>query len=162
MGRWRDTKKSKYQSKEIDLTIVNDEENNYASVLDKTKAYVTDSFMIVMPLMYLAIYAIMGGRESFEQNMMLGWLFILVPYLVIVVLFTIIKGQTPGYKAYEIKVVDNRTHNNLDIFTAILRFVLYILTLITILGIFIPLFRKDGKTLQDILASTAVIKYPNN
>jgi uncharacterized RDD family membrane protein YckC len=162
MSRWRDTKKSKYQSKEIDLTIVNDEENNYASVLDKTKAYVTDSFMIVMPLMYLAIYAIMGGRESFEQNMMLGWLFILVPYLVIVVLFTIIKGQTPGYKAYEIKVVDNRTHNNLDIFTAILRFVLYILTLITILGIFIPLFRKDGKTLQDILASTAVIKYPNN
>jgi uncharacterized RDD family membrane protein YckC len=162
MSRWRDTKKSKYQSKEIDLTIINDEENNYASVLDKTKAYVTDSFMIVMPLMYLAIYAIMGGRESFEQNMMLGWLFILVPYLVIVVLFTIIKGQTPGYKAYEIKVVDNRTHNNLDIFTAILRFVLYILTLITILGIFIPLFRKDGKTLQDILASTAVIKYPNN
>jgi uncharacterized RDD family membrane protein YckC len=162
MSRWRDTKKSKYQSKEIDLTIVNDEENNYARVLDKTKAYVTDSFMIVMPLMYLSIYAIMGGRESFEQNMMLGWLFILVPYLVIVVLFTIIKGQTPGYKAYEIKVVDNRTHNNLDIFTAILRFVLYILTLITILGIFVPLFRKDGKTLQDILASTAVIKYPNN
>ena len=160
MGRWRDTKKGNIKTKNIDLIIK--EEDNYASILNKTKAFVTDSFMIVMPLMYLAIYAIMGGRESFEQNMTLGWIFILVPYLIIVVLFTVLKGQTPGYKAYEIKVVDNRTYHNINTFTAILRFVLYIISIISIVGIFIPLFRKDKKTLQDILASTAVINYPNS
>ena len=103
----------------------------------------------------------MGGRELFEQNMLLGWLFILVPYLIITVLFIVIKGQTPGLKAYEIKIVDNRTHENISIFTATLRFLLFVLSIISIIGVLIPLFRKDSKTIQDLLASTAVINYPN-
>jgi uncharacterized RDD family membrane protein YckC len=163
MSRWRDTKKGK---------IILDEDNNISSdieeidtvnatTLSRAKAFVTDSFMIVMPLMYLSIYLIMGGRELFEQNMTLGWMFILIPYLIISVLFTIIKGQTPGLKAYEIKIVDNRTHNKIGIFTATLRFVLYILSIVSIVGIFLPLFRKDNKTVQDILSSTAVINFPN-
>ena len=161
MSRWRDTKKGNTTIKDSkeSLNIIEDTIN--ATILTKSKAFVTDSFMVVMPLMYISIYLIMGGRELFEQNMTLGWSFILIPYLIITVLFTTLKGQTPGYKAYEIKVVDNRTHNNIDIFTATLRFIIYILSIISIIGIFIPFFRKDRKTIQDILSSTAVINFPN-
>ncbi|MBT3280889.1 MAG: RDD family protein [Campylobacteraceae bacterium] len=161
MSRWRDTKKGKDTSKDNTTLSIEEVDTINATLLSRVKAFVTDSFMIVMPLMYLSIYLIMGGRELFEQNMLLGWLFILVPYLIITVLFIVIKGQTPGLKAYEIKIVDNRTHENISIFTATLRFLLFVLSIISIIGVLIPLFRKDSKTIQDLLASTAVINYPN-
>ncbi|MBT3882187.1 MAG: RDD family protein [Campylobacteraceae bacterium] len=161
MSRWRDTKKGKDTSKDNTTLSIEEVDTINATLLSRAKAFVTDSFMIVMPLMYLSIYLIMGGRELFEQNMLLGWLFILVPYLIITVLFIVIKGQTPGLKAYEIKIVDNRTHENISIFTATLRFLLFVLSIISIIGVLIPLFRKDSKTIQDLLASTAVINYPN-
>jgi uncharacterized RDD family membrane protein YckC len=163
MSRWRDTKKAKLT--EIKKDTKSNEDNNVdnlnATVLTRAKAFVTDSFMIVMPIMYISIYLIMGGRELFEQNMTLGWAFILIPYLIITVLFTVLKGQTPGYKAYEIKVVDNRTHQNIDLLTSVLRFIIYILSIISIIGVLVPYFRKDGKTIQDLLSSTAVINFPN-
>jgi uncharacterized RDD family membrane protein YckC len=161
MGRWRDTKKGKVTLNKHNSTKLNEIDTINATTINRIKAFITDSFMIIMPIMYLSIYVIMGGGELFKQNMMIGWMFILVPYLIITVLFTIFKGQTPGLKAYEIKIVDNRTHENLGIFTATLRFILYILTIISFIGIFIPLFRKDNKTLHDILLSTAVINFPN-
>jgi uncharacterized RDD family membrane protein YckC len=162
MGRWRDTKKGKIiLQKDIEVNNLEDEDNINATVLRRTKAFITDSFMLVMPLMYISIYLVMGGRELFEQNMLLGWGFILLPYLIITLFFTVIKGQTPGLKAYEIKIVDNRTHKTISIFTATLRFILYILTIASFVGMFLPFFRKDGKTVQDLLASTAVINFPN-
>ena len=132
-----------------------------ASVLIQIKAVLTDLFMLVMPLMYISIYLILGGREGFAQNMTLGWVYILIPYLVISVLFLIKTGQTPGLKAYEIKMVNAKNHKDINIFQAIIRQLLSILITMSIIGLILPFFRKDNKTIQDIIASTTIITFPN-
>lgn len=132
-----------------------------ASVLIQIKAVLTDLFMLVMPLMYLSIYVILGGREGFAQNMALGWVYILIPYLVISVIFLIKTGQTPGLKAYEIKMVNTKDHKDINIFQVIIRQTLSILITMSIIGLFLPFFRKDHKTIQDIIASTTIISFPN-
>ncbi len=161
MARWRDIKKGKivdYQksnTKEMGKISLN------ASVLTQIKAAITDLFMLVMPLMYISIYLILGGREGFSQNMAIGWGYILIPYLIISVIFLMIKGQTPGLKAYEIKLVNKKNNKAINIFQAIIRQSISLLTTISIVGLLFPFFRKDHRTIQDIIASTTVIDFPN-
>jgi uncharacterized RDD family membrane protein YckC len=133
-----------------------------ASVLTQIKAVITDLFMLVMPLMYISIYLILGGREGFAQNMALGWIYILLPYLVISIIFLLKTGQTPGLKAYEIKMVNSKDNKNMTISQVIVRQSLSLLITMSIIGLFLPFFRKDNKTIQDIIASTTIIDFPNS
>lgn len=76
--RFRDVK----QGKEKEVSIEEPSPANkrdYASSGSKIKAFLTDSFMLVMPIMYVVFYLIMGGREGFAEHKALGWLYILVP-----------------------------------------------------------------------------------
>ena len=75
----------------------------------RSKAFITDSFMLLMPIMYIVFYLVMGGREGFQTNMLLGWIYILVPLIFAQIAFIAKSGQTPGMRAYNIRVVDNRT-----------------------------------------------------
>jgi hypothetical protein len=50
---------------------------------------------------------------------------------------------------------------NINIFQVIIRQSFSLLVTFSIVGLLIPFFRKDHKTLQDIVAFTTVIKYPN-
>jgi uncharacterized RDD family membrane protein YckC len=93
--------------------------------------------------------------------MTLGWGYILIPYLIISIIFLIKKGQTPGLKAYEIKLVNTKDHKNINIIQAIIRQFFSILNTMSIIGLFLPFFRKDKRTVQDIIASTTIIKFPN-
>jgi len=161
MARWRDVKKGKISNnKELD-TKIKDNFSLNANVIIQIKAVITDLFMLIMPLMYISVYVLLGGREGFSQNMLLGWYYILVPYLIVSVLFLIIKGQTPGLKAYEIKLVNKKDHKDIGIFQAIVRQVLSIFVSASVVGLFLPFFRKDHRTIQDIIASTTVINFPN-
>ena len=56
MSRWRDTKKGKDTSKDNTTLSIEEVDTINATLLSRVKAFVTDSFMIVMPLMYLSIY----------------------------------------------------------------------------------------------------------
>ena len=164
MARWRDVKKGNIQtskSKDDKSTSTNEDFKQNATAFTQIKAVVTDLFMIITPLIYISIYLLLGGREEFSQNMLMGWIYILIPYFIITVLFLVIKGQTPGLKAYEIKLVNAKNHKNSNIFQIIVRQLVSIFTTMSIIGLLLPFFRKDHKTIHDIIASTTIIKFPN-
>lgn len=129
--RFRDIKKKEKLKKEEITTLP------YASLGDKTKAFITDSFMLLMPFMYATFYLFFGGREEFAKDMLLGWGLIFIPFLIIETLFFYYKGQTPGFKAYEIKLIDEKTQTTPSFFKILVKNILSILLFFTFLWIFI-------------------------
>jgi uncharacterized RDD family membrane protein YckC len=67
-------------------------------------------------------------------------------------------GQTPGKKLAQIRVVDAATLERAPYWKLTLRFIGYFLSIITLVGFFIGLFRKDKRTLHDLISGTAVIR----
>ncbi len=130
---------------------------DYASKSSKVKAFITDSFMLVMPIMYAVFYLVMGGREGFAEHKALGWLYILIPLVIVQTLFMFRTGQTPGYRAYDITLIDESTGEKPSLFIIFFRNAAAILSLFTIFGWLMMFFRKDAKTLHDLLSNTAVI-----
>ncbi len=133
---------------------------DYASKGSKAKAFLTDSFMLVMPIMYTVFYLVMGGREGFAEHKALGWLYILIPLIIVQTLFMFKTGQTPGYRAYDITLIDESTGEKPSLFIILFRNTAAVLSLFTIFGWLMMFFRKDGKTLHDLLSNTAVIHKP--
>lgn len=154
MSRWRDVKQGNVKEESTNV-----EENDCltsAPIANRIKAFIVDMFMIMMPIMYVTTYLIMDGKDDFQGSEEARWLTALA-FGIIIILFWIIKGQTPGYKAYSIKLLDNDTKNKISLPKAILRYLIFIFSATTILLAFLPFFRKDKKTIQDILTKTTVI-----
>ncbi|MEA3512241.1 MAG: RDD family protein [Campylobacterota bacterium] len=161
MARWRDVKKSKdneqnntkKQNKKDEILpdIVS------ASPLFRLKAFITDMFMIMMPIMYITTYLIMDGSEAFKGSESARWL-TMAFYGLIVVIFWVKKGQTPGFKAYDLKLIDDNTKENLSFGLAIARYMMFIISAVSIVGFLLPFFRKDKKTFQDLIMKTSVIR----
>lgn len=154
MSRWRDVKHGKVtqqvkKQKELVYTI--------SRPIDRIKAFITDTFMLMMPILYIVFYLVMGSREEFEQNMLMGWIYIFVPHFLIIFGFWFFKSQTPGYKAYSIKLVDNNLKKP-SALKLILRYFLFSLSIILVAGIFLCFVRKDKKNLHDFLSGTMPIQ----
>lgn len=155
--RWRDVKQNKIVPKK------EEEKNpkydfNYASIIDRLKAFLTDSFMITMPIMYIVFYVVMGGREGFQAQMGMGWLYILIPHLLIISLLWTITGETPGCKAYDLEVIDNKTKSKPNIILSMLRYIFLQISILTVVGLLISFFREDKRTLHDLLSGTSIVK----
>ena len=164
MARWRDVKQGKATSTKTSSKKVSDEDDRFkitAPTFTQIKAVITDLFMIITPLVYISMYVIIGGREEFSQNMLQGWGYILIPYLLITVIFLKLKGQTPGLKAYEIKLVNAQDLKDITLLQVIIRQTISIFTTMSIIGLFLPFFRKDHRTIHDIVAGTILIRFPN-
>jgi uncharacterized RDD family membrane protein YckC len=146
MGRERDTKKA----------TITKESTQSASPLFRLKAFITDMFMIMMPIMYITTYVILNGKDSFQGSEMAKWITMAI-YGTIVITFWVIKGQTPGFKAYDLILIDDNSKKTLGIVSATLRYIMFIISAISILGIILPFFRKDKKTFQDLVMNTSVI-----
>lgn len=154
--RFRDIK----QGKEKEVITEEDSSANkrdYASTGSKIKAFLTDAFMLVMPIMYVVFYLIMGGREGFAEHKALGWVYILVPLVIAQTIFMFKTGQTPGYRAYNLTLIDDSTGDKPSLFIILFRNLCAILSLFTLFGWVMMFFRKDSKTLHDLLSRTAVI-----
>ena len=166
MARWRDVKKGNIQqpSQKIKKSVKgsNNTENSTpnASALDRAKAFITDMFMIMMPIMYITTYVVMEGKEEFQASDTAHWITMGI-YGLITVLFWIKKGQTPGFKAYDLKLIDIRTGEKPKIALAAFRYLMFIFGAVSIIGFLLPFFRKDKKTLQDLVCGTSVIKLPD-
>ena len=130
----------------------------YASIASKTKAFITDSFMLLMPIMYVVAYLVMDGLKDFSEHKMEGWLAILIPNFIIVFLFFWKSGQTPGCRAYEIKLVDSRTGEKPHPLAIALRYYFELISMITVVGLMMAFFRKDHKCLHDLLSGTVLVK----
>ena len=129
----------------------------YASAKTKVKAFLTDSFMLLMPIMYAVFYLVMDGREGFAAHKAQGWLYILIPLVIVQTIFMVKSGQTPGYRAYDIEVIDESTGKHPSVGIALFRNLAAVLSAATLVGWALMFIRKDHKNLHDLLSNTAVI-----
>ncbi len=159
--RFRDVKQGKVAEPHHEAKPKNQLKRDYASAGSKIKAFLTDSFMLVMPIMYIVFYLIMGGREGFAEHKALGWVYILLPLVITQTAFMFKTGQTPGYRAYDITLIDENTGEKPSLFITAFRNLSAILSLFTFFGWIMMFFRKDHKTLHDLLSGTAVIVKKN-
>jgi len=154
--RFRDIKQGKVKE-HIPTKKPLSEQENYASVGLKIKAFLTDAFMLLMPIMYVVFYLVMDGREDFAEHRLAGWFYILIPLIIVQTIFMYKTGQTPGYRAYNITLIDENTKKKPSLFVVLFRNLAAILSFFTILGWALMFFRKDNKTLHDLLSATAVV-----
>jgi len=151
--RFRDTKKgkvTKIKQKEPK------EQLRFVNKRDLFKAILTDSFMLWFPIVYIVIYAVFGDREGFAKHMLDGWLYILVPLTIIEVIFLKVAGQTPGMRAYNLKLIFLPTKSKPPLTTIILRQILSKFTFLFFLWITI-FFRKDSRNFHDLIVGTAIV-----
>ncbi|MDD5399632.1 MAG: RDD family protein [Sulfurimonas sp.] len=128
----------------------------YAPYSYRVKAFITDLFMIYAPILYLITYVAMNGKDDFQSSQLAPFAGVAL-YGVIYALLLNKFGQTPGKKAYEIKVVDDKSGENLTFVRAIFRFVAFLFTATTLLGLFVPFYRRDKKALHDLICQTLVV-----
>jgi uncharacterized RDD family membrane protein YckC len=129
----------------------------YARFSDRIKAFITDMFMIYMPIMYFITYIVLNGKEDFQGSQLAP--FIAVSIYALIYAYLLAKfGQTPGKKAYDLKVVDDKTGNFIGFFKSLFRYFMFLLTASTVLGVFIPFYRKDKKALHDLICNTLVVR----
>jgi uncharacterized RDD family membrane protein YckC len=152
--RFRDVKKGKIINKEIPIDAPL---YPYAKASQKIKAFLTDSFMLMMPIMYTVVYLIMGGREGFSDAKALGWIYIFIPLIIAQTIFMIKTAQTPGYRAYNLMIIDEQTGKKPTAFIILFRNLCAVLSFFTLFGWVMMFFKKDAKTLHDLLTRTAVI-----
>ncbi len=156
MAKWRDVKQNRSQKKNID-SIKNSSKDDLASIPSRLKAFLTDTFLITTPIFYIVIYLIMGSGAEFAENRGLGWGIIFSVHATIILIFWLKNGQTPGLKAYDIKLVDNLTKQRVSVIQVLVRYLTTLIAVVSIFLLFIPFFNKDKKTFQDILSNTMII-----
>ena len=71
MARWRETKKG--QNKTVHNKQTTKIYGLCTSPLHRIKAFITDMFLIMMPIMYLTTYVIMDGKDSFQSSEIHNW-----------------------------------------------------------------------------------------
>jgi uncharacterized RDD family membrane protein YckC len=155
MTRWRKVKKEKksdtFSKKKVSF--------NPVSIKERLKAFLIDTFMITMPIFYITIYLIMGSREEFRDNMATGWIYIIFSHFSIVVLFWSKLGQTPGLKAYSIKIVkEGSVFENPSYISSVVRYICMQISIFSVIGNLMAFFRKDKKTFHDLVSVTKLIK----
>jgi uncharacterized RDD family membrane protein YckC len=150
-------RKLKKQSKQLDK-IKKDlkQKYQYARYVDRIKALITDLFMIYAPILYTITYVIMNGKDDFQSSQLAPLAGVLL-YGIIYALLLSRSAQTPGKKAYEMKVVDIKTGQNLSFFRAFYRFIAFLFSATILLGLFVPFYRKDNRALHDLIAGSVVI-----
>ena len=162
--RWRNVKQNKItpqKDKKGKKKHISTDEHQYAPISSRIKAFITDSFLLAMPVFYLVIYLIfdgLKGEAGVANHKLLAWFYILFTIGTIVTIFYVKTGQTPGLKAYDLMVIDNKTKEKPEIVSSVLRYIFFNITLLSVFGLFISLFRKDKGSLHDLLSGTSIIK----
>jgi len=146
--RWRDTKKGKFKQKETKKY-----NPNISPVINRIKAFLTDSFMIFMPITYVIFYLVMGSREGFREHMLMGWVYIMIPHFLVTTAFLFFMGQTPGYKAYNIKLTDDKGGKP-SLFSLTARYIIFTISIIIPPFFLIMFFTKEKLGVHDILSGT--------
>jgi len=158
MAKWRDVKQSRINNTNNDSTK-KEVKTNFASLPSRLKAFLTDTFLITTPIFYIVIYLIMGSGEEFAQNRTMGWGIIFTVHAGIILIFWLKNGQTPGLKAYELKLIDNVSLNRVSVLQVLIRYIATLIAVISIFLLFVPFFTKDKKSFQDILSNTSIINF---
>jgi uncharacterized RDD family membrane protein YckC len=128
----------------------------YAGWWVRAIAIIMDTTLIISPITLLI--GLTYGMEALRDPSLhpeAGLIQVLL-YGAIVSISWVRTGQTPGQKAFKIIIVDKTTQKTINYPQAILRFIGYFISMLTIVGFFLPVFRKDKRALHDIIAHTTV------
>jgi len=156
--RFRDTK----QNRVTKTNYVEKPRIPFATSGIKAKAFLTDVFMVLMPLLYVSIYLIHDGLEDVASHRLEAWAYAMIPFLLILTLFMLKDaGRTPGARSQGLKVIEFHTLNKPSFFSIVFRNFALLFSLFIPIFWFIPLFRKDKRMLHDFLSATCVIVDPN-
>lgn len=165
--RWRTLKKKQNLSQPLKSKIT------YAPFWPRALGFVTDIFMIGLPISLL-VSAFFGYDQMHTATGLdlimndpkarinppdpVASILQMTLFMLTYVLLWHYSGQTPGKKLARIRVVDAKTFQNASYPKLVLRFIGYFLSLLSIIGFFIGLFRRDKRSLHDLLSGTAVIR----
>ena len=157
----------------------------YAS--ERIKAFITDMFMINMPLLYLTTYVFLDGKNDFTHNQS-AILACGVGYGLIISLFLAFTSQTPGYRYMGLKLMQRQDSHSkkatiqeqstqdsnttdetltattlppfvkISLFKSLVRYVLWLVGTTFLVGLLFGLIRRDGRLLHDVLCGTYIIK----
>ena len=156
--RFRDLKK---QSQKNNHKTVKTPLYQEARYVDRIKALITDMFMIYIPILYIITYLVLGGKDDFQDSW-IGQLVGVSLYAIIYATFLARTGQTPGKKAYTIRVVDSKKYEKISFLRSLWRFVAFLFSATIGVGLFVPFFREDNRALHDLMAGTVVEALPEN
>ena len=152
--RFRDTK----QNRETKIDYVEKPRIPFATTGVKAKAFLTDVFMLLMPILYISIYVIFDGLEDVALHRLEAWAYAMIPFLLILTLFMLKdEGRTPGARAQGLKVIEFHTLNKPSLFSIVFRNFTLLFSLFIPIFWLIPFFRKDKRMLHDFLSATCVI-----
>lgn len=142
MAKWRDVKQNRVKFTEDNSKNIL--HSSIVSISKRFRAFLTDLFLITTPILYIVIYLILDGGDSFSQNRTLGWSIILISTFFILAIFWLKNGQTPGLKAYDLKLVDNKTKTRVSILQIFIRYLstLFSIILVAPLFLFFSIKRK--------------------
>ena len=164
MSRWRKVKQGKVEEpkakREKQTAKRESTQRQCAPVTLRLKAFLTDTFMITMPILYIVIYLVMGDREGFREHMGEGWLIILVAHFAVTMAFWVLKAQTPGMKAYDLYLVDGATGSKPGPIKLLLRYVTMQAGILSFFGMFLPFFLKSRDALWDLISGTCIVERP--
>lgn len=154
MSRWREIKQEKNKKTKASEEVLG--LDSCSSVPSRIKAFIVDMFMIMMPLAYITTYVLLDGKDDFQSNNSARWAISII-YGLIIIFFWVLKAQSPGLRAYKLKLIDAKTKKNITVAKATLRYFAFLFSAMTIVLTLLPFFRKDKKTFQDLLANTLII-----
>ncbi len=121
--------------------------------IDRFKAFIVDIFMIYIPILYISTYGILGSKEAFLQNHFVIFIDTFLFGFILSIFFAK-TGQSPGFKAYEMILLDDKTQKKPSFLKAFFRYFCFLISGTTIIGLFLCFFRKDKKTLHDLMSDT--------
>ncbi len=167
--RWRNVKHKNPTKIEPDVSTP---KRLFAGFWTRALGFVTDIFMIGIPVSLLMMMVF--GRDEMKSATAFDVIAHneaaitnapdpLVSFLHVILMMSIYvflwhrNGKTPGKQLAHAKVVDAKTLKPASYIQLIVRFLGYFLSAITLVGFFIGLFRRDKRTLHDLISRTAVI-----
>lgn len=128
-------------------------------LLERIKAFITDIFMINMPILYISTYLVLGSKEAFLQSEVAHFVCVLLYALITSFLFSK-KSQTLGYMYAEIILLDMSAKEvKIGFFRALFRFIVFIFSMGLVFGIFVPFIRKDRRFFHDIVCNTILARH---
>jgi len=123
----------------------------------KIKAFITDMFMIYAPILYIITYLVLGDKDAFLSSELAPFIGVSLYGLIYATLLAKF-AQTPGKRAYSLRVLDAKSGKNISFFQALARFVAFLFSATILIGLLFPLYRKDKKALHDLLAGTIEVR----
>lgn len=155
--RWRNIKQQKKNQTPSKIQEKNIKALHVSPILWRFKAFIVDTFMIYIPLLYITGYGILDGKDSFLSNHLAHFAVTFLFGLILSIFFAK-NAQTPGYKAYSMRLVCKDTLQKPSFFRAFFRYFCFLISGASVFGLILCFFRKDKQNLHDLLSKT----FPQN